>query len=95
MSDQVGVREGLPMGAVTFERYRLHSMIGQAGKGKMSTHRAVHIIEPLAGAQDGARPQGFAKTQGFSKSSGAACLQERVARCHHRQVEAQLSARVL
>jgi hypothetical protein len=36
MSDQVGVGEGLPMGEVAFERYRLQSPIGQSGTGKMS-----------------------------------------------------------
>ena len=49
------------MGEVALERYRLQSLIGQGGMGKMSPHRAAHIIEPLACAQDGARPQGFAK----------------------------------
>lgn len=49
------------MGEVALEHYRLQSLIGQGGMGKMSPHRAAHIIEPLACAQDGVQPQGFAK----------------------------------
>lgn len=49
------------MREVAFKRYRLQPLIGQGGMGKMSPHRAAHIIVPLACSWDGARPQGFAK----------------------------------
>ena len=43
MSNQVGVWEGLPVGGVAFERYRLPTLIGQGGMGKVIAAAAAAI----------------------------------------------------
>ena len=43
MSNQVGVWEGLPVGGVAFERYRLPTLIGQGGMGKVIAAAAAVI----------------------------------------------------
>jgi hypothetical protein len=57
-----------------FKRYRLQSLMGQDGMGKMSPHRVVHIIEqPLARGMACSRTH-LLRLQESSKSSVAACL---------------------
>ena len=43
MSNRVGVWEGLPVGGVAFERYRLPTLIGQGGMGKVIAAAAAAI----------------------------------------------------
>jgi hypothetical protein len=48
MSNQVGAWEGLPVGGVAFERYRLPTLIGKGGMGKVIAAAAAIALAPFS-----------------------------------------------